>query len=107
MDKDLLLDTIKFPLKYDGISYIWDATSDMVAQKIDESDLDYNHLTKALNSYKEAGFPEVQNTGYRFIPEYDIIQKGAEELYFDIRGWGRIQYLDRPEERMQAVGDFF
>lgn len=50
----------------------------------------------ALSSFKRPVYYDKQG---QFIADAD------HSRVLDIRGWGRIQYMDRPEERQDAIGE--
>lgn len=58
--------------------------------------MDPNKIALALDSIRRP---------VRYDPEGQRVCDSQNETALQIRGWGRLQYLDRPEERQDAIGE--
>jgi len=107
MNKEMLLEDLKFPLKWDSKSYkmyIFDSDMNMVAQVDMDLDATVNKhpFEKLIGNYKE---PKVNYGVYKVI-EGDFINILTLETAGLVRGWGGLKYKDSPEERQDNIAEY-
>ena len=107
-NKELLLEDITWPLKWDSKEYkmyIFDNGNNMIAQI--DIDLDavsnYHPFEKLIGGYKEV---ETHRTNPYSLKEGEFIDNETGEVTGRVRGWGRLQYKDRPEERQDNIANY-
>jgi len=103
---DLLKQDIIFPLKSDCCQlYVWDNDHNMIAMwdlEITKEE-EENFINKA-NKIAENGFNFGDSRNLFTLDHGNHIQQGVEVLI--TRGWGRLQYKDRAEERQDNISAF-
>lgn len=110
MNKEQLLEDVKFPLKWDSKAYkmyIFDAENNMIAQ-VDSDNLDAveneHPFEKLIGDFKEAS---VSRQGLRyFMYQGDIYDQKKGMRIGLVRGWGRLQYKDNPEQRQDNIAEY-
>lgn len=109
MNKEQLLENVKFPLKWDSKAYkmyIFDAEMNMIAQvdrNLDAIDNDHP-FEKLIGDFKEAS---VMSTGERyFLYQGNFYDQKLGLCIGSVRGWGSLQYKDNPEERQDNIAEY-
>ena len=109
MNKEQLLEDVKFPLKWDSDAYkmyIFDADMNMIAEVDSKQDATkVNHpFEKLIGDFKEVSVTN-QNQRY-FIYQGDFYDQEEGERIGLVRGWGRLQYKDNPEQRQDNIAEY-
>jgi len=109
MNKEQLLEDVKFPLKWDSKSYkmyIFDADMNMIAEVDNKKDATkINHpFEKLIGDFKEVAATS-QNQRY-FIYQGDFYDQEEGERIGLVRGWGRLQYKENNEERQDNIANY-
>jgi hypothetical protein len=103
IDKKMLLEDLKFPLRFDGYSYIWDKDGHMVAMFVDNADKEFcNEILTAINTYADnldRPMKEEQKVSFKHGEFKDKIGN----VFLITRGWGRLQYKSEPEKRQDNM----
>tara|TARA_R100000656_G_scaffold29994_1_gene26264 strand:+ start:834 stop:1214 length:381 start_codon:yes stop_codon:yes gene_type:complete len=116
VDKQMLRQDIKFPLKWDSDEYklyLFDSEHNMIAMvysNVPAEERTDHPFEKLIGEYKhEGGFAPAPPT----IPKYSLYQgdyytseDNAAEPFGCVRGWGRLQYKDNPEQRQDNIANY-
>jgi len=98
-DEKLLKEDVSFPLKEQGMSYLFDAKGNMIAM--------FNDDGVALKSVLFGEYRVAEtNTGEFELVDGDFIRKSDGAVIGLVRGWGRIQYKNTPEKRQDNIAAF-
>jgi hypothetical protein len=104
--KKMLFEDLKFPLRFDGFSYIWDKQNNMVAMFVDSANKEFcESITNAINTYVaniDRLMKEVQKVTLKDGEFIDAIGN----VFLITRGWGRLQYKSNPEQRQDNISEF-
>ena len=97
MNKEQLLEDVKFPIKWDSKEYkmyIFDADNNMIAEVDNKQDATKSKhpFEKLIGDFKEVAVAS-QNQRY-FIYQGDFYDQEEGERIGLVRGWGRLQYKD-------------
>ena len=106
INKEMLFEDIKWPLKWDSDCrlYIFDAENNMIAEvDSDLENINTHPFEKLLGDYKEPEINYVQFSLHEGV-FYDIFN--PEEPVGCVRGFGRLQYKDKPEERQDNIANY-
>ena len=109
MNKEQLLEDVKFPLKWDSNEYkiyIFDTENNMIAQVENKQDATkINHpFEKLIGDFKEVSATS-QNQRY-FIYQGDFYDQKEGERIGLVRGWGKLQYKENAEERQDNIANY-
>lgn len=112
-DSRLLFEDVKFPLQWDTEEYkmyIFDANYEMVAQ-VDVHNFDdsmTNHpFEKILGNYKDDSEAKFDHTYLRFFLFNGDFYDQEEGIRIGcVRGWGRLQKKNNPEERQDNIANY-
>lgn len=98
VDIKLLKQDVVFPIKKDEWgNYIWDNDQNMIAMLFDEE-----LYEKIVGNYKEA-----QNNSNTFkLKKGEFVNVETREIAGLVRGWGRLQYKDKPEKRQDNIAEY-
>ena len=110
MNKEQLLEDVKFPLKWDTDvykMYIFDSVNKMIAQVdsyLDATEKEHP-FEKLIGDYKDVG--ENPNPKYTLYKgDFYNVFKNAGDPIGMVRGWGRLQYKENPEERQDNMAEY-
>lgn len=112
IDRDLIKKYIKFPLEFDGTSYIFDYDNNMIAQKCHNVPKEFmNNFVEAVNQVWYDTF--LQNFDSNCNANIFILDESEMNIcitnyrqVISVRGWGRYQYETDGEKIYNEIGNF-
>lgn len=111
-DKEIIKKYIKFPLNFDGLSYVWDSNYNTIAQKYQcisrENMEEFVNIVNDIwyDSFLPNFDDELDTEYYILDTKYMNIWLLDEQSIISIRGWGKFQYEKNGEEIYTEVGKF-
>lgn len=110
-DREIIKKYLQFPLSFDGISYIFDAKNDMIAQRFPSCTREmFQDFVNCVNdTFYDTYLENFCDNDVQNLFQYD--EKHGEICYnfvpiIDIRGWGWIQYVPYAENIYINMGKF-
>jgi len=109
MNKKLLLENVKFPLKWDSDKYkvyILDSVNQIIAQiDIHQNATEWEHaFHKLVGDFKEVSVSD-QSTRY-FLYQGDFYDQEEGKRIGLVCAYGKLQYKENPEKRQDNIAEY-